>query len=101
MRNYYEPRLEEQQRKIAELKAVQDDLLDFKEKEEEVNEQLRTQQELVSQQQATHEALIQGIERGQDQVWIGESKMFRFLQLVLPPGRLFNVVNDWTPKERE
>ena len=45
--------------------------------------------------------MIRGIERGQDQVWIGESKMFRFLQLVLPPGRLFNVVNDWTPKERD
>lgn len=39
--------------------------------------------------------------RGQDRVWIGESKMFRFLQLVLPPGRLFNVVNDWTPRERD
>jgi uncharacterized oxidoreductase len=44
--------------------------------------------------------MVQGIERGHEQVWIGESKLFRFLQLVLPPGRLFNVVNDWTPKER-
>lgn len=45
--------------------------------------------------------MIRGIERGQEQVWIGESKMFRFLQLVLPPGRLFGVVNDWSPPERE
>lgn len=45
--------------------------------------------------------MVQGIERGQEQVWIGESKMFRFLQLVLPPGRLFSVVNDWTPRERD
>ncbi len=45
--------------------------------------------------------IIKGIERGQDQVWIGESKLFRFLQLVLPPARLFNVVNDWKPKEQE
>jgi uncharacterized oxidoreductase len=44
---------------------------------------------------------IKGIEQGQEQVWIGESKMFRFLQLVLPPGRLFNVVNDWKPKEQD
>lgn len=45
--------------------------------------------------------IIKGVEQGQEQVWIGESKMFRFLQLVLPPGRLFNVVNDWKPKERD
>lgn len=45
--------------------------------------------------------IMKGVEQGQDQVWIGESKLFRFLQLVLPPGRLFNVVNDWKPKEQE
>ncbi len=45
--------------------------------------------------------MLKGIERDQEQVWIGESKMFRFLQLVLPPGRLFGVVNDWSPPERE
>lgn len=45
--------------------------------------------------------IVRGIESEQEQVWIGESKMFRFLQLVLPPGRLFRVVNDWSPRERE
>lgn len=45
--------------------------------------------------------MVRGIERGQEQVWIGESRLFRFLQLVLPPGRLFRVVNDWSPPEGE
>lgn len=45
--------------------------------------------------------MLRGIERGKDQIWIGESRLFRFLQLVLPPGRLFRVVNDWSPPERE
>jgi uncharacterized oxidoreductase len=45
--------------------------------------------------------MVQGIESGQEQVWIGESKMFRFLQLVLPPGKLFRVVNGWSPREVE
>lgn len=45
--------------------------------------------------------IVQGIESGQEQIWIGESKVFRFLRLVLPPGRLFRVVNDWTPREQE
>ncbi len=43
--------------------------------------------------------IVRGIERGQKQVWIGESRTFRFLRLVLPPGRLFRVVNDWSPAE--
>jgi uncharacterized oxidoreductase len=45
--------------------------------------------------------MIRGIERGQEEVWIGESRMFRFLRLVLPPGRLFQVVNDWSPPAQE
>ena len=45
--------------------------------------------------------MVRDIERGQEQVWIGESRMFRFLQLVLPPNRLFRVVNDWSPPEQE
>lgn len=45
--------------------------------------------------------MIRGIESGQEQVWIGESKLFRFLRLMLPPGRLFRVVNDWSPREQE
>jgi uncharacterized oxidoreductase len=45
--------------------------------------------------------MIRGIERGQEEVWIGESRMFRFLRLVLPPGRLFHVVNDWSPPAPE
>lgn len=44
--------------------------------------------------------IIREIERGNEQVWIGESRMFRFLRLVLPPGKLFRVVNDWTPPEQ-
>jgi uncharacterized oxidoreductase len=44
--------------------------------------------------------MVRDIEGGQEQVWIGESRMFRFLRLVLPPGRLFRVVNDWTPPEQ-
>lgn len=43
--------------------------------------------------------IVRGIERGQEQIWIGESRFFRFLQLVLPPERLFRVVNDWSPPE--
>ena len=45
--------------------------------------------------------MIRGIESDQEQVWIGESKLFRFLRLMLPPGRLFRVVNDWSPREQE
>lgn len=45
--------------------------------------------------------IVSGIESGQEQIWIGESKMFRLLRLVLPPGRLFRVVNDWSPREQE
>jgi uncharacterized oxidoreductase len=45
--------------------------------------------------------IIRGIENGDEEVWIGVSKMFRFLRLVLPPGRLFQVVNDWSPREQE
>jgi len=45
--------------------------------------------------------MISGIERGQEQVWVGESRMFRLLRLVLPPGRLFRVVNDWSPPEQK
>lgn len=44
--------------------------------------------------------MVRGLERGQRQIWIGESRLFRFLQLVLPPGRLFRVVNAWAPPER-
>ncbi len=43
--------------------------------------------------------IVRELERGQEQIWIGESRMFRFLRLVLPPGRLFRVVNDWSPPE--
>jgi uncharacterized oxidoreductase len=45
--------------------------------------------------------MVRDIERGQEQVWIGESRMFRLLRLVLPPNRLFRVVNDWSPPEQE
>jgi uncharacterized oxidoreductase len=45
--------------------------------------------------------MTRDIERGQEQVWIGESRMFRLLRLVLPPNRLFRVVNDWSPPEQE
>jgi len=45
--------------------------------------------------------MVRGIERGQEQVWIGQSRMFRFLQLVLPPNRLFRVTNEWSPPEIE
>jgi uncharacterized oxidoreductase len=45
--------------------------------------------------------MVRDIERGQEQVWIGESRMFRLLRLVLPPNRLFRVVNDWSPPEEE
>jgi uncharacterized oxidoreductase len=44
--------------------------------------------------------MLRDIERGLEQIWIGESRMFRFLRLVLPPGRLFRVVNSWTPPEQ-
>lgn len=44
--------------------------------------------------------MIREIERGTEQIWIGESRMFRFLRLVLSPGRLFRVVNDWSPPEQ-
>ncbi|MGB5810266.1 MAG: SDR family NAD(P)-dependent oxidoreductase [Polyangiales bacterium] len=43
--------------------------------------------------------IVRDLERGHEQIWIGESRTFRFLRLVLPPGRLFRVVNDWTPPE--
>ena len=43
--------------------------------------------------------IIRELERDQEQIWIGESRRFRFLRLVLPPGRLFRVVNDWSPPE--
>lgn len=43
--------------------------------------------------------IVKELERGQEQIWIGESRTFRFLRLVLPPGRLFRVVNDWSPPE--
>jgi len=45
--------------------------------------------------------MVRDIERGQEQVWIGESRMFRLLRLVLPPNRLFRVINDWSPPEQE
>lgn len=45
--------------------------------------------------------LLRDIERGDEQVWIGERRMFRFLRLVLPPARLFRVVNEWSPREQE
>ena len=45
--------------------------------------------------------MLRDIERGHEQIWIGESRMFRLLRLVLPPARLFRVVNDWTPPEQE
>jgi uncharacterized oxidoreductase len=45
--------------------------------------------------------MVRDIESGQEQVWIGESRMFRLLRLVLPPNRLFRVVNDWSPPEEE
>jgi uncharacterized oxidoreductase len=45
--------------------------------------------------------ILKGIESGQEEIWIGESKLFRFLRLVLPPGRLFRVVNEWAPREQE
>jgi uncharacterized oxidoreductase len=45
--------------------------------------------------------MVRDIERGQEQVWIGESRMFRLLRLVLPPNRLFRMVNDWSPPEEE
>lgn len=44
--------------------------------------------------------MARGLERDQPQIWIGESRLFRLLQLVLPPGRLFRVVNEWAPAER-
>ena len=43
--------------------------------------------------------MVRDLERGHEQIWIGESRTFRFLRLVLPPGRLFRVVNDWSPPE--
>lgn len=43
--------------------------------------------------------IVRELERDQEQIWIGESRRFRFLRLVLPPGRLFRVVNDWSPPE--
>lgn len=45
--------------------------------------------------------LLRDIERGHEQVWIGKRRMFRFLRLVLPPARLFRVVNEWSPREQE
>lgn len=44
--------------------------------------------------------MIREIERGTEQIWIGESRTFRFLRLVLSPARLFRVVNDWSPPEQ-
>ncbi|MEM7435433.1 MAG: SDR family NAD(P)-dependent oxidoreductase [Myxococcota bacterium] len=43
--------------------------------------------------------IVRDLERGHEQIWIGESRTFRFLRLVLPPGKLFRVVNDWSPPE--
>lgn len=48
LRNEYEPILETQRAKIAELKAVQEDLMDFKENEHNTVDQLKTQQDLVN-----------------------------------------------------
>ena len=45
--------------------------------------------------------MLRDIERGHEQVWIGESRMFRFLSLVLPPARLFRVVNEWSPPDQK
>ena len=63
LRNKYEPKLEEQRGEIARLKAVKEDLIDFKENEQQSVDQLKVQQDMVNQQQATHKALIEGIER--------------------------------------
>ncbi len=43
--------------------------------------------------------MLRDIERGHEEIWIGESRLFRFLRLVLPPARLFRLVNDWSPPE--
>lgn len=45
--------------------------------------------------------IVAGVERGQEQVWIGESRMFRVLRRVLSPNRLFRLVNDWSPPEHK
>ena len=45
--------------------------------------------------------MLHGIEREQEEIWIGESQMFRLLRLVLSPRRLFRVINDYVPPEYE
>jgi hypothetical protein len=45
--------------------------------------------------------MLRGIEREQEEVWIGESQMFRILRRVLSPKRLFRVINDWEPPEHD
>jgi uncharacterized oxidoreductase len=45
--------------------------------------------------------MLRGIEREQEEIWIGESQMFRILHRVLSPKRLFRVINDWDPPEHE
>jgi uncharacterized oxidoreductase len=45
--------------------------------------------------------MLRGIEREQEEIWIGESHMFRLMRLVLSPRRLFRVVNDYVPPEYE
>ena len=45
--------------------------------------------------------MLRGIEREQEEIWIGESQMFRVLRRVLSPRRLFRVINDYVPPEYE
>jgi uncharacterized oxidoreductase len=45
--------------------------------------------------------MLRGIEREQEEIWIGESQAFRILRRVLSPKRLFRVVNGWEPPEHE
>jgi uncharacterized oxidoreductase len=45
--------------------------------------------------------MLRGIEREQEEIWIGESQMFRLLRRVLSPRRLFRVINDYVPPEYE
>ena len=45
--------------------------------------------------------MLRGIEREQEEIWIGETRIFRLMRLVLSPKRLFRVTNDYVPPEYE
>ena len=48
LQDYYEPKLEGQREEIAKLTAIKQDLMHFRETEQETLDQLKSQQDLVN-----------------------------------------------------